>query len=911
MSSQAIQSTGEVTLEKSLSILPQFGLGENSASTGFGSTGQATLNLRGLGSFRNLVLLDGKRMQPANVSQAVDINTIPRTLVENVEVITGGASAVYGSDAIAGVVNFRTKKNFSGLMLDAQYNITGRGDGGVVDVAGTLGGNFADGRGNAVISVSYSKRDPIGYQSRAFFRENEGGTDLRLPTGVYTPGSNQPSQAALNALFAGYGVANGAVPPASALGFNADGTLFSATLGVDNYRGSQGGLLFNTGTQVNNLNVYLTLQAPLERYTAFGRVTYELTPDITAFAQFQYASYTTQVVVESGNAALTVPITNPFIPANLRTLLESRPNPTGSVTLQKRFLEAGPRLTNREFQVGQIVAGLNGKIAGIDGTWELYGSHGQTTINENQPGSVLRSSLTALLNAPDGGRSLCAGGYNPFGVTTLSSACYDYLVSSPYRKTELRQDVIEANVQGGIFNLPAGQVRFAAGAGYRRNTYATEVDRILQQAEVIGVLFTSNSRGSVDVKEVYGELLVPILRDKPFFQSLDLDAGFRYSDYNLSGGISTYKADLTWSPVKSLLLRGGYARAVRAPSVGELFVPNNGAIPNIGEPSNGLGDPCTIGSPARTGGNAAAVRSLCVAQGVPAGVVDTFVNAQNESNATNSGNSALRPETADTFTAGVVINPSFNTPWFSRFHFTVDYYNISVKDAIGVVSASQTLASCFNYDGVNPSYSAASAPCQRISRDVDGRLLNIFQPTLNLGAYKTSGIDFQLDWAISLDAIGLSPDAQIDINSAVSWLERFDIQTAPGGAFAQYAGTVGAASAATTSGQPGSLPTWKAATSVAYTDRVGTIGMRWRFLDKMQSSARATNPAATTPGQDAYNLFDLYGSFNVNTAFSLRYGINNLFDKDPPRLGGRLGVTEPSTYDVLGRTFYVGITTKF
>ncbi|WP_176943543.1 TonB-dependent receptor domain-containing protein [Sphingomonas sp. YR710] len=907
VSLEAIKSTGEVTLEKSLMTLPQFGIGENSTQTGFGSTGQATLNLRGLGAFRNLVLLDGRRMQPSNVQQAVDINTIPKSLIESVEVITGGASAVYGSDAIAGVVNFRTRKNFQGLMLDGQSNITGHGDGKVVDVAGTLGSNFADGRGNAVISMSYSKRNPVGFQSRAFYRENRGGTDLRIPTGAYTVGSNAPSQAAINALFSSYGVAAGSVSRNAALSFNADGTLFSASNGVFNYKGSQGGLLFNTGTQVNNLNVYLTLQAPLERYTAFGRTTYELTPDITAFGQFQYANYSTQVVVESGNTALSIPVTNPFIPAALSTLLASRANPTANLTLQKRFLEAGPRLTNRDFEVVQLVGGLQGKLTGIDGSWEVYGSHGSTSIDENQPGSVLISSLKALLNAADGGKSICAGGYNPFGVTTLSSACQSYLVASPYRKTTLKQDVIEANIQGGLLTLPGGQLRFAAGADYRRNSYATNVDRILQQADVVGVLFTSDSSGSTSVKEIYGELLVPIMKDMPFVHSLDLDLGYRYSDYNLSGGVHTYKADVTWAPVPMLLFRGGYARAVRAPSVGELFVPNNGAIPNIGEASNGLGDPCTLGSPARFGSNASAVRSLCIAQGVPAAVVDTFVNTQNETNATNSGNLALKPETADTFTAGVVISPKLEAPWFSRLNFTVDYYNIKVTNAIGVVAAGQSLASCFNYNGSNPTYSSTNFFCKNVTRDADGRLLNVFQPTLNLGAYKTAGVDFQLDWSIALDAIGLSPSSYLDLNSSVSWLDKFDVQTAAGGVFAHYAGTVGS----TANGQPGSLPKWKAATSLSYRNEAATLGLRWRYLGAMQSASRATNPASTTPGQSPYNLFDLYASINVLKDYAFRFGVNNLFDRDPPRLGGQFGVTEASTYDVLGRTFYVGVNVKF
>lgn len=907
VSAENIRQTGEVTLEKSLALLPQFGLGENSTQTGFGSTGQATLNLRGLGAFRNLVLLDGRRVQPANVQQTVDINTLPAALIESVEVITGGASAIYGSDAIAGVVNFRTKRNFQGLALDAQYNVSAQGDGGVADLSGAIGSNFADGRGNAVFAASYTHRNTVGYQSRSFFRENQGGTDFRIPTGAYTTGSNAPSQAAIDRVFAGYGIAAGTVARNSALSFNADGTLFSASNGVFNYKGDQGGLLYSTGSQVNNLNVSLTLQAPLERYTAFGRTTYELAPDVTAFGEFQYTHYDTQVIVEAGNTALSIPVTNPFIPAALKTLLDSRSAPNANLSLQKRFLEAGPRLTNREFDVVQLTGGLKGDLQGIGGSWEIYASHGSTSIDENQPGSVLKSSLTTLLNAPDGGASVCTGGYNPFGVTQLSDACYSYLVASPFRTTSLKQDVVEANLQGRLFDLPGGEARFAVGASYRRNAYATKVDRVLQQADVVGVLFTSDSSGTTNVKEAYGEILLPLLAGLPFADKLELDLGYRYSDYNLSGGAHTYKANLSWGPAPGILFRGGYARAVRAPSVGELFVPNNGAIPGIGEATAGAGDPCSLTNPVRTGANASAIRAICIAQGISSANVDTFVNTQNETNATNSGNLALKPETADTFTVGLVLNPRLSTPWLSRFNVTVDYYNISLKDAIGVVSATNSLASCFNLNGANPAYASSNFFCQTIDRDADGRLANVFQPTLNLGAYKTAGVDIGLDWAIGLDAIGLTSNASLDVNTQWSWLAKFDVQTIPGGAFAHYAGTVGG----TANGQPGSLPKWKGATTMSYRDPGLTIGLRWRHLGAMESASKATNPTSTTPGQSAYDIFDAFSSIKIADRFGLRAGVNNLFDRDPPRLGGRLGVTEASTYDVLGRTFFVGASVNF
>lgn len=904
----AIKNTGQLTLDKSLSQLPQFGLGENSTQTGYNTSGQASVNMRGLGTFRNLVLLDGRRMQPSNIQQVVDLNTIPTALIESIEVITGGASAVYGSDAIAGVVNVRTKQKFEGLKLDAQYGITEQGDGATSDISLTAGTNFAGGRGNVVVSGSYSHRDTINYQSRSFFRKNEGGTDLRLPTGVYAPGSNRPSQAALDALFAQYGVAAGSVVPASGISFNDDGTLFSASNGVFNYRGSQGGLLYSTGNQVNNLNTFLTLQSPLERYSAFGRATFDITDSVTAFAEANYSRYDTTILVEPGNASLSIPVNNVFIPADLQALLASRADPNANLTLEKRFHEAGPRVTERRLDMLQVTAGLRGKLSGLDGSWEIYGSHGRTKIDERSPGSVLKTSLASLINAADGGQSICAGGYNPFGVNPLSAECYAYLVASPERAVELEQDVIEANLQGRLFALPGGDARFAVGAAYRRNSYSSQPDAILSAGNVVGVPFTSASEGESNVKEGYVELFLPLIADKPFIHRLEASFGYRYSDYNLAGGVHTYKAEGNWQPVESFRIRGGYARAVRAPSVGELFVAPSGSTPGLGRVINGQGDPCHGANPIHSGPNAAAIRALCVAQGVPDALVDGFVNLQDDSNATSVGNLGLKPEKADTFTLGATFNPRSSSPWLSGLALSVDYYDIRLKGAIGVVSSLQSVQKCFNLDGSNPNYAADNFFCANIERDpTTGRIENVLQPTLNLGGYKTRGIDFQLDYRLGLDALGASDRSSIGLNSVVTYLDTFKVQTTPGGNWAEYAGTVGG----TSTSQPGSLPKWKAVTTLDYRAESFTLGGRWRFIDSMKAAARATNPASTTPGVPSYSLFDLFGELRVTPDYTLRAGINNLANKQPLVLNGVIGTTEASTYDVIGRSFYVALSAKF
>lgn len=908
VSADVVANTGQLTLEKSLGQLPQFGLGDNATKTGYGSTGQATLNMRSLGSYRNLVLLDGRRLQPSDAQQVVDLNTIPSALIESVEVITGGASAVYGSDAVAGVVNIKTKTDFEGIQLDAYQSLAGEGDGSNTELSATLGTKFADGRGRVVVSGSWAKRGTIDFNSRAFYRKHQGGTDLRLPTGTYVANGNPASQAALDAVFGAYGVAPGSVTGNSGLSFNADGSLFSASNGVYNYGGSQGGLLLNTGRQVNNPNVFLTLQAPMERYTGFGRAEFDLTDDVTLFSQVNYAKYDTTILVESGNTSLNIRADNPFIPADLRTLLASRANPDANLTLEKRFYEAGPRVTERQFEVYQVLGGARGALNAIDGTWEIYASHGRTEINETSPGSVLRSSLNALTSAADGGQSICQGGYNPFGVTALSDDCYAYLVAAPTKDTILKQDVVEANVQGHLFNLPAGEARFAAGAGWRRNSYSTSPDAILQAGDVVGVPYTGSSRGSSNVKELYVEALLPVLAGLPLVQQLDLSVGYRFSDYNLAGSVHTYKADGNWAVTDSFRIRGGYARAVRAPSVGELFVAPSGSTPTLGRPDQGMGDYCSTANPVRTGSNADAVRALCLSQGVPTAVVDNFVNLQDDADATSVGNTDLKPETADTFTVGFTFNPRFESAWLSNVALSVDFYDIRVKDAIGVVSSQNSVQKCFNVDGSNPGFDPNNFFCQNISRDANtGRISNVAQPTLNLGGYKTRGVDFQFDWRIGLDAVGFSADKTLSLNTVITYLDKFEIQTVPGARWYDYAGTVGSVSAS----NPGSLPKWKAVTSLAYSEELFTLGLRWRYLDGMKAVATVTNPNATTPGVGSYNLFDLYATVDLGEQYKLRFGVNNLLDKAPPVLNGVPGTTEASTYDVIGRSFYAGASVRF
>lgn len=900
---ETFDSTGAVTIEAALNQLPQLGIGANQANAGFGGTGRASLNLRGLGALRNLVLLDGRRLQPSDVLGVVDVNTIPTALIQDIEIISGGASAVYGSDAIAGVVNIRLDDSFEGVEAEAQHSRYHAGDGDIRDYAFTWGGNFADGRGNAVLSFSHTDRDGVDYMAREFFRRAQGGTDFRLPTGIYRPSVNPPSQDAVDAVFAQYGIAPGRVPFNSVLGYNDDGTLFLANNGPLNYRGPEG-LLFDTGRQLNNLNQFALLQVPLERDTAFGRARFDITDDITAYAQFNYVTYSSWVGAEAGNDAFSVPVTNPFIPDDLRTILASRADPDAPFRFEKRFqYEAGPRTFERDFDVHQFLAGVKGGFDAIDGSWDVYASRGRTRLVESNGGSVVVSALTALLNAPDGGASLCEGGYDPFGLTVLSTECRAFLVARATSHTTLEQDVVEANLEGRLFALPAGDARFAAGLGYRKDAYRFQPDRLLERGDIVGVFRTGASSGSSDVYEAYVETLVPLLADRRWAESFDIGLGWRHSDYRHAGGVDTYKLDFNWAVTGPLRVRGSYQRAVRAPSVGELFVAPSVSIPGIGTVASGSGDLCHVASQARTGPDAVAVRALCIAQGVPAGLVDTFDNLQQEVLATSSGNVGLAPESADTYTLGLAWSPAPDDRWWSGLSAAVDYYDIRIEDVIGTLTATQILARCFHQDGVsNPQYAQSDFNCSQVRRDpATGLIANIDLPTLNLGGYRTSGVDLQFDWRLDTDADAvrwLPGDGRVSVGAIVSYVDRFEQQLQKDGPVYDYANSVG------------TLPRWKAVSHAGYDVGPASLGLRWRYLGAQQHPSRVTNPASTTPGVGSHSYFDLYATWRIGSTWTVRGGINNVADKQPPLVGTTLGSTNASVYDIYGRQYFVSLNAR-
>ena len=914
------QATGAVTIDALVNDLPQFVPSVNSTSNNPSNGGQANIDLRGLGTQRTLVLMNGRRVVPSNADGTVDINILPTPLIRSVEVISGGASSTYGSDALSGVVNFILNDSFEGVQFDAQYGVTDRGDGETESYSVTLGGDIADGRGNAVLSVGRSVRQLIYNADREFAAISGPSSTSPLGSTVFDA-NNLPSLAAIHAYFG-----RTDIEATGGFGFNDDGSLF-AYEGTRNYK-SPGGIDFDGFAVPGEDFAYNTgalnyLQLPLERWNAFASVTYDLSDAAEFYGNLLLTDYQSANELAATPAASStgfrVPVANPFIPADLAALLATRANPDASFRLDKRFNALGGRRASEDYTVYQGTAGVRGDLVGLrDWTYDVYAQYGRMERTTTQVGNVSRPSVQALLDAPDGGVSLCDGGFDPFGRTELSAECAAFIGRTSVNNTVQDQSVVEASLQGGLFDGWAGEIRFAAGLQYREDAFNFRPDASLARinpvvtrpdggatggSEIAGFNPSQPLSGSTNSLEAFVEFLVPILHDLPFVKSLDLNLGYRYADFNTVGGLPSYKAELDWAMTDALRFRGGVQRAIRAPSIGELFAPLNTNFPSIGAPSaTGLGgDPCDTRGSYRTGPNAAQVAALCTAQAAAAGSPN-YIYTNNQVPGFSGGNPDLTEETANSFTAGFVLTSPYESPWLSGLSASIDYYSIEIEDVIGAVSASTMLQGCFNAQGQNPTYDPDNGYCQLFRRDaLSGSVVDARELNGNLATLKTSGIDAQFDWRLTMEDAGLPAWGDLNLNVIVGWLESRERQDVAGGPTIDRVGTVDVV----TAGQFNSFPEWKSLTSLIWSNGAFGLGVRCRFIDEME---------AFTSGEvlEATHYLDLNGRWDVTDNVSLRATVNNITDEQPRTWDpGAQANTDPSTYDVLGRRFSIGLTARF
>ncbi|HEY5806571.1 MAG TPA: TonB-dependent receptor, partial [Povalibacter sp.] len=515
--------------------------------------------------------------------------------------------------------------------------------------------------------------------------------------------------------------------------------------------------------------------------------------------------------------------------------------------------------------------------------------------------SISRTRFEELTFAADGGQSIC-GGFNPFGAGSISPECADYVKVDALNTIEVKQTIAEAVFNGPLFDMPAGQVQAAVGVFYKKDEFAFIADDKLRaettgafglpiRADVAGFNATDNTIGETDSTEVYTEVLFPLLAGMPGAEKLDLTLGYRYADYSTVGGVDSYKAELTYQPVEAFVLRSSYQRAVRAPNIQELYQPQVTNFPSITPP-----DPCSFTSDQRTGGSGAAVESLCLAQGLPADLIDTFTYNQAQVEGLSGGNPELGEETADTLTVGLVIRSQSDNEWLSGLQVSFDWYSIEIKDAISEVTAETFVERCYNTQ-YNPDLSADNFYCGFFTRNAfNGEITDAAELQQNIGAIETTGVDMQLDWAIQAGA------GTINVNWVVAWLDTWDQQELPGDPFTEYGGTIG-----TNVGT--AFPDWKWSFNAAYT--IGGLGLnaRWRYVGSMLDES---DPTFEVPSVDYFDAGISYGFAGTMEGLTIRAGVTNLTDVEPEIYPSYVqSNTDPSTYDILGRRYFLAASFTF
>ncbi len=955
--SQEMTESGFVTVEQYLNTLPQVTPGVSSQSNNPSSNGRAFIDLRGLGSGRTLILMDGRRPMGSLSSGTVDVNTIPAALTERVEIITGGAASTYGADALAGVVNFIMRDDFEGFQADGQYRITEQGDGEEWNTDFTFGGQFADGRGSAVFNASYFSRDPMYKGARDFAAQASSATGI-FPGGQFTTGTNTPSEAAIDGIFAGGACTptiSGAVQLTggqAGFGFNPDGTLFcTGTSGnaFDSvgYTGPSSYIAtaFYPDAFSYNFEPDNILVLPMERWSFYTNVELEVNNAFRPYARALYTNYNAlQELAPTPGSGWTVPVTNPWVAANpqLSALLASRPvqtyclntdpacvaadpltTPTTNAALVgtnvpntgpnvpfaygRRFNQIGGRTGYNTHDVWQVTLGTQGDL-NDSWSYDIYASMGRSVQNEIQGGNIRFLVVQDVLNDPTTGAGGACSTWNPFAEHSgITAACADAISLQAKNLTVIEQEIVEGTITGDLFELPAGAVQIALGASYRNIDFSFQPDSGLVPGEVVGFNAQLPINGEVDWFDLFGEVYIPLLADMPLVENLSITAGYRTTDQSQSGSADSWKITGDWTVNDWLRFRGGVQTAIRSPSISELFAPQ---VPNF--PSYSGQDPCNTSATAamianstgsyhpeygRNGPNGALVQALCAAQGDGTAGGPTFQQSFGQAQALAGGNPNLSPETSDSYTVGFVLNSPIATGFINDLYLSVDYWNIEVEDAIGAFSATTIIQRCFNRDGANPTYSPTNAWCQLFDRGAgDGRVINMLQLQDNRNYIETSGVDIALGWGIDLSSLG-----DLDFRVVSTWVEGYGAGTTVSAAdpIYEYVGTIG-------TGTGSAVPEWRHTVTTTWNYDALSLTGTGRFIDAMSHANLITG--GTGSGTEETWYFDLRGSFDLTSNVTLRAGVNNVFDEGPQIYSPNIQAnTDPSTYDILGRRFFVGV----
>ena len=960
-----VKLTGTTNVENLLNELPQVYTNQSEGASN-GASGTATVNLRNLGPPRTLVLVDGTRLPPADVvTPAADLDQIPSALVQRVEVLTGGASSVYGSDAVAGVVNFIMQHDLEGVRIDAEYSFAQHGeqnpdnidakllathnaipgdtvDGFTKDITLAVGVNSPDGKGNIEVYAGYRHIDAVLQSERDY-----------SSCGLETTNTSD-SQVC-------FGSSN-----------NLSGKFIRVDIpGQSSFFGSPTGLSTHAGPSFN-FSPYNYLQRPDERYEAGFFAHYNFNPHVQVYSSLMFSDNRTLAQIAPSGIFQGIPYqvncNNPYLVAAGGVAAFCTPAPaSGNTTLfiGRRTPEVGPRIDDLEHIAYRINVGVRGEIA--DGwSYDAYAQYADTVYHEQYLNEVsIQKAQNALLAvAGPGGTVVCQGGQagcvpiNIFTSGQLNPAMAGYIRSFGEKEGFATEQIANLSINGDLGKygikspFASSGVGVAFGAEYRREQISLTPDSEFQTGDLAGQGGqTTAVNGAYDTRELFAEIRVPLADHQPGFYNLAVDGGYRYSDYSNIGGTNTYKIGGEWAPVQDIQFRAAFNRAVRAPNTVELF--SSPAFKLFGDT-----DPCA-------GAHPAASPAACAAQGVLANLggglgangrtAYGFVIQCPVSQCTNltDGNPALRPETADTYTVGAVLTPTF----FKGFTASVDYFNIDVENLIASYGAATILQECTN------SFATPTGQffCNFIHRDpvtnvifggsqlqtVGGTLFgngSISNFNTNTGFVKTSGLDIEAAYNTKFRDWNLPDWGSLSFDFSGTYTFQFiDSPSKKIGSFdcAGFFGTT-CSNSIINAEVGGPIPKWRHKFRVTWGtpwDNL-TLSAQWRFISAVNPDFDSTNPllrgvAPPACGKGfsgagcgdpadhipAVSYLDLGAVWRVKDGITLRAGINNVFDKDPPIVDQiNIGLssppvgnanTFPGVYDTLGRVIFIGVTADF
>lgn len=956
-----ITNVQELLLENPIFGSPSFARTNTAFLTS--GTGVATVDLRNLGTDRTLVLINGRRVVAGLPGSAtVDLNVIPAQFVKRIDILTGGASSLYGSDAVAGVVNFIYKDDFEGVEAKGQYNITERGDTPGYQGNLLVGTNFADDRGNIMVNFGYTNEGQLLSRQRKNTRVDDLDTFINItgdPADYGVPTEGRFSGLPPQGVFTSGGCQFTFNPGNNALerGFSQNGGTISGT------QATRCAVAPGTALPARGFNrqAFRTIAVPVQRYIFASRATYDLSDNIRFFGEGTYVRtsanrqiepfgistagatgifpsgglYNIQTRLRNADGTFSI-VNNPFVPAAIAAIATDGNNDgLKDIGFSRRLLEFGTRNSRTDRDFYRFVLGLEGDIFADKFHWDVSYNYGRTKESQEGNGQVNIANFRNALDVVPAGTIAgttgpqCADAQarvagcvpvNVFGFGTITPAAVAYIQANQTFQTTIQQQVVTGNLSGSLVDLPAGPLGIAVGVEYRKEKSRENNDSLTNQG-LNGGNALPDTAGSFDVKEAYAEVNIPVLHDTPFFHQLNLRAAGRASDYSTVGNVYSYSGGVEWAPVEDIRLTATYARAVRAPNIGELFTGPSQTFPT------GLQDPC-IGVTATGGG---ILGDTCrsfpgvlsnIQNGVvggngltfkqdPMGRFDINQSDQQGVSGFNRGNPNLNEEKSTSYTIGAIITPR-SIEALRNLTLRIDYYNIDIKDAIVGVPRQVILNKCFQ-EG-NQDF------CQFIRRRATATSLNsagtlefIDQGSVNGGALKSEGIDFTVNYRQPLDGKFGLPGA-LTFSGTYTRLLTAYVKPNPGDPTKDnFKGEIGAAKDRFTS-------------TIGYTSEKFDINFTGTYFGKSyeddQLLSQFTDDNNVPLGPHAVSVpakfyLDMQTSFKPTDEFEFYFGVDNLLDTKAPNILSGSGFnttgtdTSAGTYDVYGRRYYAGVRLRY